>query len=286
MRVALITGCSSGFGLLSALAFARRGNKVYATMRDLSKDGDLQSITNSEQLPIIILKLDVTDDHSVKQAVSKVLDKEGRIDVLVNNAGMGCLGSVEFLSDTMLRTAFETNFFGVIRMLRAVLPAMRAQGSGTIVNVSSIDGRIPGKPINWGYAASKHSLGVLSDALALEVEPFGIKVRQIEPGFFATKILTNRKLLEKENAAANDERSDVDSPYRKFEEAVRGFAEGNMQHSDDPQIVAEAIIEAVNTEAFFPVHYPVGEEANATLKEIATLDEEQQALSWKKMMGL
>ncbi|SDJ08428.1 SDR family NAD(P)-dependent oxidoreductase [Alteribacillus bidgolensis] len=166
MKVVLITGCSSGFGLLSALAFGRKGYRVYATMRNLSKSEELKAAIDSEKLPITVLQLDVSDDESVKKAVLQVLAKEGRIDVVVNNAGVGCLGSVECLNNELLRSAFETNFFGVFRVIRSVLPAMREQKSGVIVNVSSIDGRIPGKPINWGYAATKHALGVMSDALA------------------------------------------------------------------------------------------------------------------------
>ncbi|WP_257347392.1 SDR family oxidoreductase [Pseudalkalibacillus decolorationis] len=286
MNVVLITGCSSGFGLVSALAFARRGDRVYASMRNLSKAGDLKAVIEAERLPITPLQLDVTDDESVKQAVLHVLKSEGRIDVLVNNAGMGCLGPVEFLSDDMLRSVFETNFFGVVRMLRAVLPTMREQNSGVVVNVSSIDGRIPGRPINWAYSSTKHSLGVLSDALALEVESFGIKVRLIEPGFFATKISDNRVVWESRVSEDRREMECIDSPYRTLEEAVKSSATKNMAKAADPQIVADAIVEAANEKSPFPVHYPVGDDAVAALKEIDLYDEEEQATAWKRMVGL
>ncbi len=255
-------------------------------MRNLSKAGDLKAVIEAERLPITPLQLDVTDDESVKQAVLHVLKSEGRIDVLVNNAGMGCLGPVEFLSDDMLRSVFETNFFGVVRMLRAVLPTMREQNSGVVVNVSSIDGRIPGRPINWAYSSTKHSLGVLSDALALEVESFGIKVRLIEPGFFATKISDNRVVWESRVSEDRREMECIDSPYRTLEEAVKSSATKNMAKAADPQIVADAIVEAANEKSPFPVHYPVGDDAVAALKEIDLYDEEEQATAWKRMVGL
>ena len=175
----------------------------------------------------------MTKDDSVREAVGHVLEAEGRIDVLVNNAGITHFGTVELLSEDLVRAIFETNLFGALRMTRAVLPTMRAQGSGSIVNVSSLAGRVPTLPIFGFYAASKHGLSVLSDALALEVEPFGMRVACIEPGFFATDII-DKAVRSTENG----------SPYQALEEAVVAACEREIGQSPDPKIVADAIVAA------------------------------------------
>ncbi|MGY4691477.1 SDR family oxidoreductase [Salibacterium sp. K-3] len=283
MQVVLITGCSSGFGYLSALTFGRKGYQVYATMRNVTKSQELVEEAESEKLAVSVLSMDVSDETSVHQAVSKVLQKEKKIDILVNNAGVGCLGPVECLDLNLLNYAFETNFYGPLRTTRAVLPTMRNQKSGVIVNVASIDGRIPGRPINWGYAATKHALGIMSDALALEVEPFNIKVRQIEPGFFATKIFENRALKEE---MVKQQKAISESPYKDMEYAVKSMAESNVKQAADPQIVADAIVEAAESEHVFPVHYPVGADAEEELNETRTKSEKELAESWKRSVGL
>jgi NAD(P)-dependent dehydrogenase (short-subunit alcohol dehydrogenase family) len=250
MAVVVVTGCSSGFGLLTALAFARRGDIVYATMRDTTRGDPLVRVAESEGLDVHIARLDVTDDASVREAVGRVLGAEGRIDVLVNNAGVLHLGSVELLPEEALRSTFETNYFGAIRMIRAVLPAMRSQCSGTIVNVSSAAGRLPAPPMNWSYAASKAALGALSDALGWELELFGVSVVCVEPGFYPTQIVANAGLP-----------ADPGSPYRRYEEAMVTFFEGGMTVEADPQIVADAIVAAVDRPDQSPVHVLVGEDS-------------------------
>jgi NAD(P)-dependent dehydrogenase (short-subunit alcohol dehydrogenase family) len=251
MATVLITGCSSGIGLLAALAFARQGDTVYATMRDPARGERLATIVEDEGLDVTIAQLDVTDDGSVRRAVGAVLEADGQIDVLVNNAGVLHLGSVELLAEDALRSTFETNWFGAIRTIRAVLPAMREQGSGTIVNVSSLAGRLPSPPMNWSYAASKAALSTLSDALAWEVGPFGIKVICIEPGLFATQIV-----------ASAGRPGDPASPYHAYyEQAMVSFFDEGIKAAADAQIVADAIVESARPGSDTPVHVLVGEDS-------------------------
>ena len=253
--VVLVTGCSSGFGLLTALAFARRGDQVFATMRNPAKAGALLEAAAAENVTVEILELDVTDDHSVEVGVGKVLSAAGRVDVLVNNAGVGGRASIETFPDDLVRSIFETNVFGVLRMLRAVLPGMREQGSGAVVNVSSLAGLSP-VPFNGMYAASKHALEAITEALALEVQPFGIRVSLVEPGYFRTNI--------GENVVASTRLSD-DSPYAEKErEAVAGVTAA-VARGGDPQVVADAIVEAATAEQ--PrLRYPLGAGADFILR--------------------
>ena len=190
MAVALITGCSSGIGKLSALEFARRGHRVYASMRNLQGASYLRAVAQAERLAIEIIQLDVTDAASVKDAVAQIIAREGRIDILVNNAGFGSHGPVEDYDDDEIRQVFETNFFSAIRVTRAVLPAMRAQRSGTIVMVSSISG-VRTFPFMAVYSASKFALEAISNGLRYELRPFGIRVVLIEPGNFKTRAGAN-----------------------------------------------------------------------------------------------
>ena len=183
MAVVLITGCSSGFGLLAALQFARKGDQVYATMRNPAKAGELEKAKSEEKLAIEVLQLDVTDEASVTNAVRQVIDAAGRIDVLVNNAGIGAHGPIEETDDDEAKEIFETNFFGALRTIRAVLPQMREQKSGTIVNVSSLAGRVS-PPFDGIYSASKFALESATEALHFEVHPFGIRMVLVEPGGF------------------------------------------------------------------------------------------------------
>jgi NAD(P)-dependent dehydrogenase (short-subunit alcohol dehydrogenase family) len=161
MSNVLITGCSSGFGLLTAQTFARRGDQVFATVRDLSTAGALREVRDAEELPISILQLDVRDAASVHSAVSAALDG-GPIDVLVNNAGYSFLGAVEEIDDDELLQQFDTNVFGVVRLVRTVAPAMRTHGSGIIVNVSSIASSAA-LPFGGAYCASKAAVSLLSE---------------------------------------------------------------------------------------------------------------------------
>ena len=185
MASVLITGSSSGIGLATALAFGRAGHQVHATMRDLSRGDELRKTVEQEKLPISISPLDVDSDSSVRDAVARVLRESGPIDVLVNNAGFAPIGSVEETPLGVFRAVMETNYFGVIRCIQAVLPSMRERRSGCIINVSSISGRIAMAPMT-PYQASKFALEGLSEGLAQELKPFNIRVAIVEPGIIDT----------------------------------------------------------------------------------------------------
>lgn len=175
-RAALVTGCSSGIGEATARSLALAGYRVYATARDTAS---LRSLANLEN--IVPLTLDVTDDESMKDAVARITAEHGRVHVLVNNAGYALAGAAEDASIDQVRDQFEVNLFGLVRLTQLVLPGMREHGAGTVVNISSLFGRLP-IPGGAFYAASKHALEAYSEALRLEVKPFGVRVVVIEPG--------------------------------------------------------------------------------------------------------
>jgi NAD(P)-dependent dehydrogenase (short-subunit alcohol dehydrogenase family) len=275
MSVVVITGCSSGFGLHTALSFARRGDRVWATMRDTSKDGELRSAAEAEGLDVEVAQLDVTEDESVQTAIKEVLGAEGTIDVLVNNAGIGLAGPIELLDDDEWRAIYETNLFGTIRTIRAALPAMREQGSGVIVNVSSLQGRIPGTPITGPYASTKHALCSLSDSLSFEVQDFGLRVRCIEPGFFATKIMDNSQTHFGE-----------DSPYQRIEQAIDSYYRQSVGNGADPAVLPQAIIEAVEDPNIDPVHRAVGADAEMFIAGRQTMTDAQYRTWGRQLLGL
>jgi len=185
-KVVLITGCSSGIGLATAVFLAKKGNKVHATMRTLDNKDKLVAEAEKEGVKVELLQLDVTDDNSVKKAVAGVIKKEGRIDVLVNNAGYGLMGPAESVAMEQAKAEFEVNFFGLLRVTQAVLPYMRTQKSGHIVNISSIAG-LKAMPASDLYNASKFAVEGLSEAMAPTLAMMGIKMSLIEPGPVMTK---------------------------------------------------------------------------------------------------
>ena len=275
MAVALVTGCSSGLGRLVALQLARRGDRVYATMRNAEGPGkELHDEAVVEGLDLEVLELDVNRDESVQDAVARVLEREGGIDVVVNNAGIGHLGSVELLPEQLIRDTFETNVFGPLRVLRAVLPTMRAQGSGTIVNVSSCAGRVRGFAIHGSYMASKHALSTLSDALAMEVRPLGIRVVCIEPGFFRTPIMTKATIPE-----------DPASPYRTFDEAVTRFMIDGVDNGAEAETVARAVVDAVDDDGG-RVHYLVGEDAEGFVAQDQAFNDQEMQAFYAEVLGV
>jgi len=252
MAVVVITGCSSGFGKLTALEFARRGNRAFATMRNTAKDGPLQAEAAAAGVSVEVLQLDVNERASVEKAVAEVIRRAGRIDVLVNNAGISTQGPIEDFDDDEIAAVFQTNVFGVIRMARAVLPHMRAQKSGTIVTVGSLSGKVAA-PYGGIYAASKHAVEALSDALYYEVHPFGIRVVLIDPGGFETEITNNSG-----PARRFTESSAYIELERRFAEASAKLPGGGERA--DAQTVAEAIVNAA--EARQPKRrYLVGQDA-------------------------
>jgi len=192
MTIALVTGTSSGIGLATAVTLARGGHTVIATMRNLESAGELQKIVAAEKLPVSLAVLDVDDDASVESGLGKVLAEHGRLDVLVNNAGIGGGGSVEESSTARFREVMETNFFGALRCIKAVVPGMRERRHGCIVNVTSISGRLAMAPAA-AYCASKFALEALSECLAQEMKAFNVRVAIIEPGVIATPIFSKAK---------------------------------------------------------------------------------------------
>jgi NAD(P)-dependent dehydrogenase (short-subunit alcohol dehydrogenase family) len=263
MAVILITGTSTGIGRETALHLAELGHTVYASMRSLDRAAPLGDAAASRAVSPHILQLDVTDAGSVERGVAGVLAAEGRIDALVNNAGIGTLGSTEFTSDEDAHAVFETNYFGALRMIRAVLPAMRAQGSGAIVNISSVVGRIaPG--CMGAYPASKWALEAACEALAQEVTSLGIRVALVEPGFIVTPIL---------DKALESLTPDPASPYADIERRISMLFGQARVTGGTPRQVAETIAHAITT-GEPKLRYPVGVDARAIIPNRARMSDE------------
>ena len=251
MGVVLVTGCSSGIGLETALAFARRGDTVYASMRNLGKADRLRERAQKDGLSIELVQLDVNDDHAASTVIDAIEAAQGGIDVIVNNAGVGFSGAVETIDIDRARTIMETNFWGAVRVMRAALPAMRRRESGVIVNVTSVAGRVRGTPYQAFYSASKHALGALSEALQMEVAPVGVKIVCIEPGFFATDIFANSEVGQVDlSTPYGADHAWLDDFYLKSGEAMGG----------DPAVVAQRIVEAASN-LDTPLHNLVGDDA-------------------------
>lgn len=249
MAVVLVTGSSTGIGLATALHFARRDHAVFASLRNPDSASELKKTIIDEKLPITLVKLDVNDDMSVRNAVDEVQKQAGRIDVLVNNAGIGKSGAIEAVSIEAAQKVFETNYFGAIRMVKAVLPAMRERRDGTIIMVTSIAGRIASAG-HGHYTASKHALEAASEILAQEVRAFNIRVAIIEPGVVLTPIFT------KGESSANP----IDKYYKAHLRRLQRFFQTQLMDPTMPEEVAEAIEYAVTTDQ--PrLRYLVGKDA-------------------------
>lgn len=260
MSTVLVTGCSSGIGLETALALGRAGHSVYATMRKPERDRRLQETVQKEKLPISILPLDVDSDESVAEAFAVVRSKAGSLDALVNNAGIERLGSIEELPFDAYRATMETNYFGSLRCIRACLPEMRKRRRGCIVNVTSVAGRISASPMS-PYAASKFALEALSESLAQEVKPFNIRVAIVEPGIIDTPMA--RRVAE---PIAGSQYSHVTRFFGMFVAALANPAE--------PSIVANKIVEIIESNSW-QLRYPVGPDAQPFLDWRGSMNDEQ-----------
>ena len=254
-KVAVVTGTSSGIGFEIALALAREGYYTYATMRDPTKSDKIKELGQKENLNIDVLELDVDDENSVKTAIQKILEQKQRIDVLVNNAGWGLWGCVEDVSIDEFKAQFDTNFFSIIRLIQEVGPTMRKQGSGTIVNISSVVGRI-GFPASPAYISSKFALEGLSESLRFELAPFGIDVVIIEPGVIKTNFMKNMKMAEKYGP---------ESVFMDITDKVVSGVKMMCEMGTDPKEVADAIIKATKDENPLP-RYIVGNDASMFLE--------------------
>ena len=249
-KVALVTGCSSGIGFETALALARENYHTYASMRDTKKGSKIQEIAKKENLAITVIALDVDKPESIKSVIKQIISEKKRIDVLVNNAGYGIFGCLEDLTIDELKAQFETNFFAVARLIQEVAPIMRAQNSGTIVNVSSVAGKIgfPGSP---AYISSKFALEGLSECLRYELSPFGVNTIIIEPGVIKTNFFGSMKMPKNLNP---------DSPYKDITNKVVAGVKMMAEMGTPPSEVAEVIIKAINEKNPLP-RYPVGNDA-------------------------
>jgi NAD(P)-dependent dehydrogenase (short-subunit alcohol dehydrogenase family) len=253
MKIALVTGCSSGFGLKIAVTLAKNGFRVFATMRDPGKRAALDKALAAAGTKAEILALDVTNVASIEAAVATVMAKAGRIDALVNNAGYAIGGFIEDLSLDEFRRQMDTNFFGLVAVTKAVLPHMRAQRAGRIVNISSIGGRAA-NPIVSAYVASKFAVEGFSESLAFEASLFDVSVSLIEPGAFKTEIFeANRNVA----AAMHD----PNSPYAALSSGLESKLDDMVARlAGDPQKVADAVLHALSV-AKPRLRYLVGTDA-------------------------
>lgn len=268
--VALITGTSSGFGLLTALTLACRGYRVIATMRDLERKNEL--VQQAEQAGILerlhLLALDVTDEASVASAVHTVTQHYGRVDVLVNNAGFAVGGFVEEVGMEAWRQQMETNFFGLIAVTKAVLPIMRVQRSGLIINVSSVSG-LTGFPGYAPYASSKFAVEGFSESLRQEMLSYGVRVVLVEPGSFRTPIW---------GKGIAGIHSPEGSPYRARLEEVLRYSRRSAETAPDPQEVAD-LIARITAKRAPKLRYPVGRGSRVLMIGKALLP-------WKVLEGI
>jgi NAD(P)-dependent dehydrogenase (short-subunit alcohol dehydrogenase family) len=265
-KVAVVTGSSSGIGFETSLLLARNQFKTYATMRNLNKSTELLEIAAKEKIPLNVIPLDVNDDASVDNAFDTIVNENQRIDVLVNNAGFDMFGSLEELTIDEIRAQFETNFFGVVRATKAVIPTMRKQGSGVIITVSSIGGRVGLVPFNTPYHASKFALEGFTESLRHELAEFGVKAILIEPGGVKTNFVDNIKTAKNYNPN--------DSPYAKTMQKIFEGIGPIMADASPPSEVARVILNAINSNVT-NVRYPVGKDAESVLKARSELSDNE-----------
>ncbi len=251
-RVILITGCSSGFGLLTAARLSAAGHHVHACLRDLKKRGPLEAETVARKgmANLFIHQMDVADIASVKAAVAEIVAHEGFMDVLINNAGFGIGGFFEDLSDADWRQQFDTNFFGVLNVTRAVLPLMRQRRCGRIINISSM-AAFSGSPAFSAYVSSKWALEGFSECLYMELKPFGIDVVLVEPGSYRTGIFD-------QNARYAQYFFDQKSPYYPMSQRLKAFIEKYIRRSlRSPEEVA-VVLEKLSTSPHVSFRHVIG----------------------------
>ncbi len=249
-KIALVTGSSSGIGLETVLSLARDGYHTFASMRNLEKAGELEHAVKKENLPVEIIELDVNKEESIISAVKKVVTKNGRLDVLVNNAGYGQFGCTEDLTIDDFRKQFETNFFSIVRIIQEVAPIMRKQNSGNIINISSVVGRmgLPGSP---AYISSKFALEGLGECLRYELGQFGIKTTMIEPGVIKTNFFNSMKVPE----------SKIDPKYKTLTDNILAGLKMMVEMGTAPSQVADAVMKAIHDDDEMLPRYVVGTDA-------------------------
>lgn len=256
-KVAVVTGSSSGIGYETSLLLARNQFTTYATMRNLNKSEGLREIATKEKIPLKVAQLDVNNDSSVDNAIDSIIKENGKINLLVNNAGYDLFGSLEEASIEEIREQFETNFFGVVRTTKAVVPTMRKQRSGTIVNISSVGGRLGLTPFGTSYHASKFAIEGLTESLRHELAEFNINIILVEPGAIRSNFVDNIKTVKGFDSNK--------SPYTKTVQQMFQGLDTFFASSSHPVEVARVILNAVNSPSP-ELRYPVGKDAESIFK--------------------
>lgn len=260
MASILVTGTSKGIGMATALVLGRAGHTVFATMRNPGAAPELAETAAKEGLPIEVFVMDVNSDTSVSEAFSAIAATQRPVDVLVNNAGIESRGSVEELSLSEFRDVMETNYFGALRCIQAVLPQMRARRSGCIVNISSVAGRISSSPLA-PYTASKFALEAVSEALAQEAKMFNVRVAIVQPGIIETDMA--KRLGDGANG----------SPY-PHEHRMAGLFAASLKNPASPELVAEKIRDVIES-GTWRLRHPIGPDAEPFLQWRAAMTDEQ-----------
>jgi NAD(P)-dependent dehydrogenase (short-subunit alcohol dehydrogenase family) len=260
MSCVLVTGSNRGIGLATALALGRTGHNVYATMRNLDRGGELRAAIAKEKLPIEVYAMDVDSDASVTSAIAAIRSKAGFVDCLVNNAGVFIGGSIEELGMDDFKAVMETNYFGAVRCIRALLPDMRKRRSGCVINVTSVAGRIALAPMA-PYTASKFALEALSETLAQELKPFNIRVAIVEPGIIDTAM--SRTVAGLNGTSAYPQ-------TRRFAH----FFSAALKTPADPSIVGETVRRIVES-GTWQLRHPAGPDAKPFLDWRAGMADEQ-----------
>jgi NAD(P)-dependent dehydrogenase (short-subunit alcohol dehydrogenase family) len=259
MASVLVTGTNSGIGLATAVALGRAGYRVHATMRNPDRGSRLAAAVAAEGLPVSIARMDVDSDSSVAQTVQRICEDGGALDALVNNAGIERLGSIEELPLEAFRDVMETNYFGALRCIQAVLPQMRERRSGCIVNVASIAGRMAISPMA-PYAASKFALEAVSEILAQEVKPFNVRVAIVEPGPIDTPMAERVASLPTGSRYPHSRR-------------IAGLFRAALANPTPPALVAETIREIIES-GTWRLRHPVGAGAQPFLDWRAKMSDE------------
>ncbi len=260
MKTVIITGANRGIGLETALSFGRAGYKVFASMRNPKGATELKQFINEESLPINILKMDVDSDKSVQNAINQIYKKTDSIDILVNNAGIERHGSIEEMDISDFKDVMETNYFGPLRCLKAVLPQMRIRKEGCIISVASIAGHISNTPLA-SYAASKFALEALCESLAQEIKPFNIRVAIVEPGIINTDM-------------AKDISHETSESLYPHSHRFAGLFAASLENPTEASLVAKKIFEIADGNTW-ELRHPVGEDAIPFLDWRSSLTDEQ-----------
>lgn len=259
MKSVIITGAGKGIGLATALAFGRAGYQVFATLRNPEKAIALKQIIKDENLNITMSAMDVDSDESVKRAIEFIYQEIGRVDVLVNNAGIEYHGATEEISLSEFRAVMETNYFGALRCIKEVLSQMRKDRSGCIINITSVAGRAANTPLG-PYTASKHALEAISESLAQEMKPFNVRVAIVEPGIIDTQMARNI------STGGNSVYTQANRFGTLFEESLKTPTPASL--------VADKILDIAESETW-QLRHPVGPDAKPFLDwRVSKTDEE------------